>query len=579
MRRIAELALLLTLPPALSPARAVAQDVVQRAVELEERGLWSDAAALYGSMLRAEPANVLALLGLERADAQIGRRDSTLAYARLAIVADSTNSTARSIEVRALRAMGQDSLAAAALQRWVEAVPGSAAPYREWARLSLQAGRLRDAGDAVVLARQRLHDPTALAPEMAQVSAAGADWARAAAEWRDAVAAQPAYAEAAAYSLRPAPPAARESVQRILTATGPASPSGRRVAADLLLGWDEPGEAWAMLQGALPSPDAERLELLRSFGDRARALDGPGAQRAAAQAYETAAGHASADDARQLRIESARAYSAAGDRDAALRLLRMMAADTASGVEVRTAAAGATIELLVGEGNPAEAERLLDSSGAAIAGADRASLGRLIARGWLKRGELDRAAVAIAADSSLGADEIRGWVAVYRGRLSDGGRLLRGVGAGFGVRETAPLRASTVALLAVVNRDTLAALGAALLTAARGDSLRASRALVAVARGLAGEAVPAVLSWAARFAASGRDGAAAEALWREIAERYATSSAAPAAELALARSLAGRGDLKGAAARLEALILAHPESALVPEARRELDRVRGLVPG
>jgi hypothetical protein len=33
-----------------------------------------------------------------------------------------------------------------------------------------------------------------------------------------------------------------------------------------------------------------------------------------------------------------------------------------------------------------------------------------------------------------------------------------------------------------------------------------------------------------------------------------------------------------AASRLETLILDYPESALVPEARRELDRIRGLVP-
>ncbi|HXZ85013.1 MAG TPA: hypothetical protein VEI82_05950, partial [Myxococcota bacterium] len=337
MRRIVELAVLLALPAALLPARAVGQDVVQRALDLEERGLWADAAALYGSMLQGEPANVVALLGLERADAQLGRRDSTLVYARRAIAADSANATARAMEIRALRGMGQDSLAAVSLQRWVVAQPLSQAPYREWARLSLQAGRAHDAADAVALARQRLHDPTALAPEMAQVSAAQADWTHAAAEWRDAVAAQPAYAEAAAFSLRAAPASARESVQQILTAPGPASPSGRRVAADLLLGWDEPGQAWAMLQGALPQPDGERLELLRSFGDRARSLDGPGAQRAAAEAYEAAAGLAPAEDAVQLRIEAARAYAAAGERDAALRLLRVMAGDASADVEVRAA--------------------------------------------------------------------------------------------------------------------------------------------------------------------------------------------------------------------------------------------------
>jgi hypothetical protein len=575
MRRTARLALLL----ALLPARAVGQDLVQRALEMEERGLWTDAAALYGAMLRAEPANVMALLGLERADAQIGRRDSTLAYARRAIAADAADPTARAIEVRILRGMGHDSLALAALERWVAAQPGSEAPYREWARLSLQAGRLHDAADAVALARQRLGAPAALAPEMAQVYAGQADWAHAAAEWRDAVAAQPAYADAAAYSLRAAPRSARDGVRRMLTAQGPASSSGRRIAADLLLGWDEPGEAWAMLKGVLPSPPAERLELLRSFGDRARALDGRGAQLAAADAYERAATLAPAGDATRLLIESAQAYAAGGDRAAALRLLHAMAEDPAADDDVRSAAAGATIQLLVAEGHPEAAQRLLDSASAGLAGTDRASLQRLVARGWLKLGALDRAAAALGPDSSLAAEEIRGWVAVYRGDLSQGGGLLRDVGAGFGERDAAPQRAATVALLAAVGRDTLPALGAALLMAARGDSLAASHALVAVARKLSGEGVPAVLAWAARFAAAGRDTAAAEALWREIAEQHPTSSAAPAAELALARSLAGRGDLKGAAARLEALILAHPESALVPEARRELDRVRGLVPG
>ena len=94
--------------------------------------------------------------------------------------------------------------------------------------------------------------------------------------------------------------------------------------------------------------------------------------------------------------------------------------------------------------------------------------------------------------------------------------------------------------------------------------------------GGAGE--PALLAWAARFATAGGDAAGAEALWREVAERFPTSSVAPASELALARALERRGDLRGAQAQLEAMILAHPQSALVPQARRELDRVRGVVP-
>ncbi len=198
--------------------------------------------------------------------------------------------------------------------------------------------------------------------------------------------------------------------------------------------------------------------------------------------------------------------------------------------------------------------------------------------GWLHRGDLRRAAAAVAADSSLRGLEIRGWVAVYGGRLREGAQALRTTGAMGGEAGDAAARAAMVELLDAVNRDSLPALGAALLLAEGGDSLAASRALVPIARQVGGDGEPALLAWAARDAAAGGDPAGAEALWGEIAERFAASVQAPAAELALARALAARGDLTGARDRLEAMILAHPESALVPEARRELDRVRGMVP-
>ena len=367
---------------------------------------------------------------------------------------------------------------------------------------------------------------------------------------------------------------------RALTASGPGQRAGKRVAADLLLGWSDPGRAWALLRDALPAADSQRAVVLRTFAERARALDGPSAQRAAGEAYDLLAAASAPEDAGPLRIESARAYAAAGDTADAGRVLRSLAGDPGAGPEARSEAAGAMVEMLARQGKPEEAERAL--AAAALPGSERERLERVIARGWLRLGALDRAALAVAADSSLAGDEVRGWVALYRGQLDEAKRLLRGAGASVGERAEAPERADAAALLDAVRRDSLPALGAALLLAARGDSLRASRALAAVARGLAGagaEAEPAVLAWAARLAAAGGDSAGAEALWSEVAVRYASSDAAPGAELALSRSLARRGDVKTAVERLEAMILAHPGSALVPEARRELDRLRGQVPG
>lgn len=580
MRRTARL--LLVLLALLAPARAPGQEVLIRALDLEQVGAWNEAATLYRQVLAAEPTNAPALLGLERVYGQVGggRRDSVLAYAERAIAANPAGPIAYAVELRTLRATGADSLAAAAFERWVAAQPASAAPYREWARLSVQAGRLRDARDAVALARERLRDPAALAPEMALVEVAEADWVGAAGEWRAGVMAQPSYAEAASFSLRPAPVAARDGVLRVLSAPGAGAVAGRRVAADLLLGWNEPGRAWTMLRDVLPAQDSQRVGALRGFAERARSLDGPGAQLAAAQAYDLLAAVGPREEAQWMRIESARAFAASGDVASARRVLRKLADDPAADEATRAAAGAATVELLVREGNPAEAERMLAVGVAGLPGSEREQLSLQIAGGWLRLGALDRAAGAVERDSSLAGDEVRGWVALYRGDLGAARTLLRNAGAETGDRQKAPARAAAVALLDAVTRDSFPELGAALLLAARGDSLQASRALVAAARQLAGngEAEPAVLSWAAGVAASARDVAGAEALWREIAERFPSSSVAPAAELALARSLADRGDLQHAAARLQAMILAHPQSALVPEARRELDRVRGLVP-
>jgi hypothetical protein len=83
---------------------------------------------------------------------------------------------------------------------------------------------------------------------------------------------------------------------------------------------------------------------------------------------------------------------------------------------------------------------------------------------------------------------------------------------------------------------------------------------------------PVVLSFGAALAeAEGLD-ADAVTLRRVIVTAYPRSTEAPAALLALARSVGGE-DKTEARELLERLIIEHPRSALVPQARRELDRI------
>lgn len=560
-----------------TPARLHAQQenlALFRALDFERQGRLEESATAFRQVLTREPANVQALSGAERVYTQLGRRDSISAMVSRALALEPLNSIARQIDVRNSRALGGEAMAAAAIGRWLAVAPGSEAPYREMVRVLLASNRTEDAREAVQAARQRI-GPTALRTEMAQIEVAAGNWPRAAFEWRQAIAEQPDLATVAVYNLRGAPEPRRDAVIRALTEDTASAP--KRLAADLLVGWNRAEEAWTMLQSALPREADERRAALQRFAERARPLEGAGPKRAAARALELLAAGSPPAEAARFRVDAARAWAEAGDHASARRVLRAMADDPASSSDASLSASATLVELYAREGNASEAARALAQARSRLPGSELARLSIAVARAWLQQGRLEQAESQIAADSSLAADEIRGWVALYRGNLQMARPLLRS-GATPRGGDARPVvdRAAILELLTVVRGDTARELGAALLVLARGDTAGAVRSLVAVARATqAGQ--PELLAIAARLATRG-DPAQAELLWTEVATRHAQSSPAPAAHLALARVMAARGDNAGAMRKLEQLIIDYPESALVPEARRELDRVRGMIP-
>jgi hypothetical protein len=140
-----------------------------------------------------------------------------------------------------------------------------------------------------------------------------------------------------------------------------------------------------------------------------------------------------------------------------------------------------------------------------------------------------------------------------------------------------------LALVQQIPRDRFPELGAALLTLARGDSLGAVAALRRVAGQLessGGAGGPDVRLLAGQVAArlGGPHDAVAAALFEQVVSAGGQGAAAPAAELEWARLLGRQGRFHDAIRHLEHLILTYPTSAFVPEARRELERVRGAIP-
>jgi tetratricopeptide (TPR) repeat protein len=118
-------------------------------------------------------------------------------------------------------------------------------------------------------------------------------------------------------------------------------------------------------------------------------------------------------------------------------------------------------------------------------------------------------------------------------------------------------------------------MGAAFLAIARGDTAGASGKFIeAAARHT--EVAPPLLLIAARLRAARTEDAIP--IWTRIVAEYPNTPEAVESELEWARILRKRGDMTGAVAHLEHLILSAPQSALLPQARRELELARGTVP-
>src|SRR5438552_1622159 len=113
----------------LCPARA---QVIGEAVELERTGRQASAAVVYIAVLRGEPTNLAALLGLERVLPSLGRLPELLPLVRRALAADSANRAFRALEVRTLATLNEPDSAEAAARRWVALAPGRERPDPRW---------------------------------------------------------------------------------------------------------------------------------------------------------------------------------------------------------------------------------------------------------------------------------------------------------------------------------------------------------------------------------------------------------------------------------------------------------------
>jgi hypothetical protein len=531
-----------------------------RAEALEQQEQWSASAAAYREALAEQPASLEMLLGLERVYDQLGLRDSLVPLIERAVALEPHNTALRGLQLRTLAATRGRGATRAAYDAWRAAAPEDPAPYRAYARLLLAQGDARAADTVLREAAARTGDARGFAYETATLRASMGLWQASAQAWRQAVADRPYFAQAAAYSLLPAPIAQRDAVRAALSAAPPV-PGARAVLAQLELSWGDPRAAWNALR-PLP-PDSLGLAAWRDFAERAEANE---AWLAARDALLAAA--AARNDG-ELYARAARDALRAGDARGAdtLAAIAMQRMDSAFATGV---ALPVRVEALSQLGRGADAERMAAAYARWTAPDERAEMARRVAWAWVRAGDIPRARAALEA-AGADAGEAGGWLALYDGDLAGARKRLK------------PERARTAdelaaaALLGRSAAERSPAAGKAFLALARGDSAAAARHFERAALELP-DAAPLLLSLAARLDAARGDDAAAVPIWRRILEQAPASPEAPASELEWARALRREHKDAEAIERLEHLILTYPESALLPQARRELDAARHALP-
>lgn len=555
-------AALALLAAAVAPRAVHAQgnDPYVRGEELEQREEYEQAAAAYREALARSPVSVPALLGLERVYAQLGRSAALLPILDTAIAHAPRVAAFRAAQLRTLRMLGDRDGVRAAFDRWRREVPRDPAPYREYARMLIQDG-LTGAADTVLRqAQAALGSGRGFAYELAQLRAASGQWESAARSWRQAVADNPYLDQAAVFSLLPTPAASRDSVRRALRAPPP-TVAPLKVLALLEVSWGSPRSGWDVLH-RLP-PDTAALAVWLEFARRAEegeawlvardALVAVNAERPSpALAARAAADALNGGDAASAVTLATSAERTQDSASAAL-----------SVVPVHLRALGAL-------GRPEEGERLLAAYDPYLRPEQRARFTQVLAWGWVRRGDLDKAKRLLAA---AGADDglAEGWLALYDGDLATARKQLKPS------PDAPPELLTALALLERTTKDRAPDVGEAFLTLARGDTLAAATAFERAATSLP-EAGSLLRATAARLFAARRAMPRAVALWKSILESTPEAPEAPEAELEWARTLRRDGQTAAAVERLEHLILTYPQSALVPQARRELELARHAVP-
>jgi tetratricopeptide (TPR) repeat protein len=532
------------------------------------------------TILVANPGSLSGIITLERLLRTQSQLADLIPYIQRLLASDPTSPIGYQILARTYSNLNKVPELEQTGEAWIKATPKLETPYREIARVWEQRKEYTKALQVLERGRSRIGRQDALALEMGDAYADLGDPVKAVTEWEHAIG-----PDARGFML----------VQRRVAAL---PDGGARVLAPLISALTHPPTSMPRQKAAVTlaieaglAPQAEATaksvaavlkgpERQTFLVEVARRADNVRMPTLAYWAYgEVLAMGAPTDQMLAIRSRLAELALNAGDTARARESYSALEKAYASGTPEHRAAVALRIELTARDGKMDDALRAYEDFRKEAPNAPETDhAAAALAGTMLDKGDPAGAEKLLTGVSGPRASLVRGRIALRQGDMPKALSALMAAAPSLQGDEAT----ETIALITMVGRLSPAGgdvLGRALAKAWAGDRKSAVLLIESSSASLPADERAAILDYAAGMADRADLDSDAERIRRTIVTDYAETLEAANALLALGRALSVRPEAQDEARQLfERLILDYPRSALVPQARHELDLLHSRVP-
>ncbi|MBT8403193.1 MAG: hypothetical protein KJP18_04995 [Gemmatimonadetes bacterium] len=543
----------------------------------EWRGRLDEAETVLTGLLAGKPTSSGGLFALERILRTQSRVGEILPYVDRYLDSRPDASGPRYMKLRVLVEIDSLDAVDEAASAWFAAEPASPDPYREVARLVQPVFGGERALEILLEGREAVGEREVLALEIGDARARLGDEERAVREWAAALESPRVDVDGVLRRLERLEgdrEALAEPVLAVLTRSD-ATEDRRRAAVRVAIDFELPDLARRLAAAGLRGlPRDAAPGFLQDVARRADTAGMADLSLWALTTLQRTVPAAPGDATTELRL--AAAALAAGDTVAAIEAQTRLARALDPGSVERRRAIGDLIRVEARTSavdGPTLEERLRGFRAEYPDAPEMDELTAAVASGLATRGDVEGALALVEVAPGPQSELERAWLLLDGGDLEGGRAALEGALPGL-----SPTAATEViqlmALLDRVSPSAAAVLASAAGRARHGDADGARRLLEAGADEVAEGDRPALLFQAGLLASQGGDTVGAARYFARIEGAHPESREAAEAMLRHARILAADpARAEEARSLLERLILERPRAAVVPDARRELERL------